>query len=51
MAQETDEAISEESWTALATEKGRDWWSIDLEGLEELEVGGLWTDQRRLHES
>ena len=40
MAQEMDEAISGESWTAPAKEKERDWWSIDLEGeVEELEVG------------
>ena len=44
MAQEVDEAISEASWTALAKEKARDWWSIDLEGdVEELEVGCPWT--------
>ena len=30
-AQVMDEAISEASWTALAKEKERDWWSIDLE--------------------
>ena len=44
MAQEMDEVISEESWTALARKKERDWWSIDLEGeVEELEVGCPWT--------
>ena len=44
MAQEMDEAILEASWTALAKENGRDWWSIDLEGeVEELEVGCPWT--------
>ena len=44
MAQEVDKAISEESWTALAKGKERDWWSIDLEGeVKELEVGGPWT--------
>ena len=37
-------AISEESWTALAKEKERNWWSIDFGGeVEELEVGGPWT--------
>ena len=40
VALEVDKAISEECWTALAKEKERDWWSIDLEGeVEELEVG------------
>ena len=44
LAQEMEEAISEASWTALAKEKERDWWSIDLEGeVEELEVGCPWT--------
>ena len=44
MAQEVDEAMSESSWTALAMEKGRDWWSIDLEGeVEKLEVSGPWS--------
>ena len=44
IAQEMDEVISEASWTALAKEKGRDWWSIDLEGeVEELEVECPWT--------
>ena len=39
----TEEAKSEASWTALAKENERDWWSIDLEGeVEELEVGCLW---------
>ena len=34
-----DEAMSEASWTALAKDKERDWWSIDLEGaVEDLEV-------------
>ena len=41
MALEVDQAISEESWTATAKEKARDWWNIDLQGeVEELEVGG-----------
>ena len=41
-AQETDDAMSESSWTALAKEKERDWWSVDLEGeMEKLEVVGL----------
>ena len=31
MAQDVDDAMSESSWTALAKEKERDWWSIDLE--------------------
>ena len=36
--------MSEASWTAPAKEKGRYWWSIDLEGeVEELEVGCSWT--------
>ena len=36
--------ISEESWTALARKKERDWWSIDLESEEkELEVRCPWT--------
>ena len=31
--------MSESSWTALAKEKERDWWSIDQEGdMEKLEV-------------
>ena len=38
--------MSESSWTALAKEKERDWWSIDLEGEVELEEGGLWTVTR-----
>ena len=43
-AQDVDEAKSEPSWTALAKEKERDWWSIDLEGeMEELEVSGPWS--------
>ena len=32
VAQETDDAMSESSWTALAKGKERDWWSVDLEG-------------------
>ena len=37
-------AISEDSWTALAKDKERDWWSIDFGGeVGELEVGGPWT--------
>ena len=41
MAQDADEAKSESSWTALAKEKERGWWSIDLEGeMEKLEVIG-----------
>ena len=44
LAQEMEEAISEASWIALVKAKGRDWWSIDLEGeVEELEVGCPWT--------
>ena len=44
MAQEMEEAKSAASWTALAKEKERDWWSIDLQGeVEELEVGCPWT--------
>ena len=44
MAQEVDEAMSETSWTALAKEKERDCWSIDLEGeVEKLEVRGPWS--------
>ena len=44
MAKETDEAMSESSWTALAKEKERDWWSIDLEGyMGKLEVEGPWS--------
>ena len=45
MALQVDKAISEESWTACAIEKERDYWcSIDLAGeVEELEVGGPWT--------
>ena len=44
MAQEVDEAMSQSSWTALAKEKERDWWSIDLEGeVEKLEVSGPWS--------
>ena len=44
MAQEVDEAMSEASWTALAKENSRCWWSIDVEGgVEELEVGSPWT--------
>ena len=35
--------MSEASWTALAKEKERDGWSIDLESeVEELEVGCPW---------
>ena len=54
MAQEMDEAMSEASWTALAKEKERDWWSIDREGeVEELAGGRMSMDgnQRRLHGS
>ena len=41
MAQDADDAMSESSWTALAKEKERDWWSIDLEGeMVKLEVVG-----------
>ena len=44
MAQEMEDAKSETSWTAVAKEKERDWWNIDLEGeVEELEVGCPWT--------
>ena len=44
IAQGMDEAMSEASCTALAKEKERDWWSIDLESeVEELEVGCPWT--------
>ena len=44
MAQDADEAMSESSWTALAKENERDWWSIDLEGeVEKLEVVGPWS--------
>ena len=44
MAQETDEAMSELSWTALAKKKESDWWSIDLEDdMEKLEVVGPWS--------
>ena len=44
MAQKMEEAKSEASWTALAKDKARDWWSIDLEGeVEEPEVGCPWT--------
>ena len=43
MGKDADEATSESSWTALAKEKERDWWSIDLEGeVEKLEASGLW---------
>ena len=39
MAQDVDEAMSDLSWPALAWEKERDWWSIDLEGeMENLEA-------------
>ena len=39
LAHDTDDAISESSWTSLAKEKERDWWSVDLEGeMEKLEV-------------
>ena len=51
MAQEMEKAKSEASWTALAKEKERDRWSIDLEGeVEELEIGWMSLDgnQRRL---
>ena len=42
VAQDVDKAMSGSSWTALAKEKERDWWSIDLEGeMEKLEVVGL----------
>ena len=53
IAQGMDEAMSEASCTALAKEKERDWWSIDLESeVEELEVGCPWTvTKRRLHGS
>ena len=41
-AQETDDAVSESSWTALAKKKERYWWNVDLEGeKEKLEVVGL----------
>ena len=44
MAQETDEAMSELSWTALSKKKESDWWSIDLEhDMEKLEVVGPWS--------
>ena len=44
MAQEMEEAIPEAPWTALAKDKERYWWSIDLEGeMEKLEVGCPWT--------
>ena len=44
MAKEADEAMSGSSWTALAKEKERGWWSIDLEGdMEKLEVVGPWS--------
>ena len=44
MAQEVDEAMSESFWTALAKEKERYWWSIDLEGeMGKLEVRGPWS--------
>ena len=44
MAQDADEAKSESSWTALAKEKERNWWTIDLEGeMEKLEVIGPWS--------
>ena len=44
MAQDADEAKSESSWIALAKEKDRDWWSIDLEAeMEKLEVTGPWS--------
>ena len=53
MAQEMGEAKSEASWTALAKEKERDWWSADLEGeVEELEVVCPFDgNQRRLNGS
>ena len=36
--------MSESSWIALAKGKGRDWWSIDLDGeVEKLEVRGPWS--------
>ena len=39
MVQEVDEATSESSWTSLAKVRGRDWWSVDLEGdMEKLEA-------------
>ena len=41
VARVADEAMSESSWTALAKEKERDWWSVDLEGeMKKLEVEG-----------
>ena len=44
MEKGANEAWSESSWTALAKEKERDWWSIDLEGeMEKLEVIGPWS--------
>ena len=44
MAHDADEAMPESSWTALAKEKERDWWSVDLEGdVEKLEVVGPWS--------
>ena len=40
-AQDADDAMSESSWTALAKEKDREWWSTDLEGeMEKLGVAG-----------
>ena len=49
MAQEVDEARSESFWTALAKEKERDWWSVDLEGeVEKLEVSDPWNPKGRL---
>ena len=32
VAQDADDAMDESSLTALAKEKERDWWSVDLEG-------------------
>ena len=44
MARDADEAKSESSWIALAKEKDRDWWSIDLEAeMEKLEVMSPWS--------
>ena len=43
MAQDADDAMSESSRTALAKEKERDWWSIDLEGETEKLVVGPWS--------
>ena len=45
VAQDAGEAMSESSWTVLAKEKEREWWSIDLEGeMEKLEVEGSFSE-------